>query len=82
MILFFGTRPGKRKETRLGGLSCPHCRQRDTLVATVIPHFVHIFWLPVYRLKPFLSVECTHCKRVYLRGEFNADMQARIGEIA
>ena len=65
MILFFGTRTGKTRSFPLAEVSCPHCGQRDTLQATVQPHFVHLFWIPVYRLKPFRTAHCSHCKGVF-----------------
>ncbi len=77
-ILFFGTRTGKKKEVPLPGVNCPYCGQSGFLHATVIPHFVHLFWIPVYRLKPMAFVECGHCKKAYEGWELTPQMQSSL----
>lgn len=74
-ILFFGTRPGKRQEVSLPGVSCPYCGQSGTLHATHIPQFVHLFWIPVYRLRPMTFVACSHCRKAYEGDEITPGMQ-------
>lgn len=81
MILFFGTRTGKEKQLPLQGVKCPFCQQKNTLTASLVPHYVHLFWLPVYRLKPFKQVSCSHCKKAYSGDELNADMQEALSEL-
>lgn len=81
MILFFGTRTGKEKQMALQGLSCPFCHCKGTLKASVIPHYVHLFWLPVYRLQPFKQVSCSHCKKVYTGQELNPEMNQALAEM-
>lgn len=75
VILFFGTRPGKRRELPLAALTCPHCGQTGSLQGTVAPHFVHIFWIPVYRLRPMVWVQCSHCKKGYDGRDLTLEMQ-------
>ncbi|MBT8185993.1 MAG: zinc ribbon domain-containing protein [Eudoraea sp.] len=75
MILFFGTRPGKAENMDLGGISCPHCGQQHTLVATVRPNYFHLFWLPLFRVATWRFVSCDHCKRVYYKDEFTEPMR-------
>ena len=76
MILFFGTRTGKPATRLLPGLACPFCGQHDTLEATVLPHFVHLFWIPVYRLRPMRWVACRHCKKQFEGRELTPGMEA------
>mgnify|MGYP001040885535 CR=1 FL=1 len=80
-ILFFGTRTGKRREASLTGVVCPYCEQSGFLTATVIPHYVHLFWIPVYRLKPMAFVRCEHCKKAYEGQELTPQMKAALEEL-
>jgi phage terminase large subunit GpA-like protein len=75
MILFFGTRPGKTEVKELDGVVCPHCEQIGTLSATHTPNYVHLFWLPLFRIAESRYAECSHCKRVFYREEFTAEME-------
>jgi len=81
MILFFGTRTGTPKTRQLDGLQCPYCGQLETLQATAMPHFVHLFWIPVYRLRPMRWVECRHCKKQYEGRELSPSMQEALESI-
>lgn len=74
-ILFFGTRPGKTRESVLHGVPCPYCGQVGQLNAVVQPRFVHIFWIPVYRLSHAAFIQCGHCKKAYEGNECSAEMQ-------
>ncbi len=74
MILFFGTKPGKRVERTLTYIPCPHCEQTGTLTAVVQPNYFHLFWLPLFNR----YAECTHCKRVYYENEFTAAMKSAL----
>ncbi|MFZ9003117.1 MAG: zinc-ribbon domain-containing protein [Robiginitalea sp.] len=78
-ILFFGTRRGKMREAPLPGAVCPYCKQTGHLKATLIPHFIHLFWIPVYRLRPLAYVECAHCKKAYEGSEMTPEMEQAIG---
>ena len=80
MILFFGTRTGKTRTFPLQGTNCPHCDQSGTLQAVVQPHFVHLFWIPVYRLKPFRTVHCSHCKGVFHMDELPSGIREALRE--
>ncbi len=74
-ILFFGTRPGKRREAPLPGVSCPFCGQAGQLQATLLPQYIHLFWIPVYSLRPLAYVECAHCKKVYEGEDLTPEMR-------
>ena len=74
-ILFFGTRPGRRREGALPGVPSPYCGQTGQLQAVVIPRYVHLFWIPVYRLRSLAFAECGHCKKVYEGAELTPGMQ-------
>lgn len=78
MILFFGTRPGKKTEHRIQGVSCSHCGQKGTLTAVSQPNYFHLFWLPLFRVQTLQFAECSHCKRVYYKEEFSREMQRAI----
>lgn len=80
-ILFFGTRPGKQKEGHLPGLSCPYCHQKGQLLGVVIPQYVHLFWIPVYRLRPVALVTCGHCKKAYEGGELTPEMKDALEQL-
>ncbi|UOY07602.1 zinc ribbon domain-containing protein [Muricauda sp. SCSIO 64092] len=75
MILFFGTRPGKKMERQLPGVSCPHCSQVGTLTLVSRPNYFHLFWLPLFTIQTSRYAECSHCKRVYHEDEFTAEMK-------
>lgn len=80
-ILFFGTRPGKKREAPLPGIPCPFCGQAGQLRATVVPQYIHLFWLPVYRLRPMAFVECGHCKKVYEGADLTPPMETALEEM-
>lgn len=79
MILFFGTRPGKRTTQTLDGVSCPHCSQNGTLQFVSQPNYFHLFWLPLFTIGTSRYTECSHCKRVYYQEEFSPEMKRKIG---
>ncbi|MCO5724749.1 zinc-ribbon domain-containing protein [Robiginitalea marina] len=81
-ILFFGTRPGKKKEATLPGAACPYCGQAGQLRATLIPQFVHLFWIPVFRLRPTAYVECGHCKKAYAEDDLTTEMRRGLDGLA
>lgn len=78
VILFFGTRAGKGKTFPLPQTSCPHCGLSGHLQAEVIPHYVHLFWVPVYRLRPWRLITCGHCKKGYEASDFTAEMEREL----
>lgn len=80
-IMFFGTRPGKKKEKTLKGVSCPFCNQEGQLRATLIPQYIHLFWIPVYRLRPEAYVECAHCRKVYDGQGLSPEMQQHLDQL-
>ncbi|MCX2719153.1 zinc-ribbon domain-containing protein [Lentiprolixibacter aurantiacus] len=80
MILFFGTRPGKTRTAALTGVSCPHCGNKGQLTASSTPNFIHIFWIPVYRLGTSLVAECSHCKRGFYKEDFSSEMKRAVEE--
>ncbi|MEJ2585174.1 MAG: zinc-ribbon domain-containing protein [Robiginitalea sp.] len=80
-ILFLGTRPGKKREAPLSGVTCPYCGQIGQLYATVVPQYIHLFWIPVYRLRPMAYVECGHCKKMYEGSDLTPQMRAALQEL-
>ncbi|PRX57866.1 zinc-ribbon domain-containing protein [Flagellimonas meridianipacifica] len=81
MILFFGTRPGKASTKMLHGVACPHCGQVSTLTAVSQPNYFHLFWIPLFTINTSKYVECSHCKRVFYKEEFSAEMKIAFKEI-
>ena len=75
IILFFGVRPGKASHQVLGGIRCPYCELTDTLQLTQIPHYFHLFWIPLFRRSTQVSANCSHCRKSYLKEEFSAEMR-------
>ncbi|WP_082433366.1 zinc-ribbon domain-containing protein [Flagellimonas eckloniae] len=75
MILFFGTRLGKKEIRTLHHVSCPHCSQTGTLTVVSQPNYVHLFWIPVFKLKTSQFAECSHCKRGFYKEEFTPEME-------
>ncbi len=75
MILFFGTRPGKRKSKYLLSTECSHCRQIGTLQALKVPNYFHLFWIPIFKVYTSHLLECDHCKKVYFKEEFTPEMK-------
>ncbi|WP_222983345.1 zinc-ribbon domain-containing protein [Flagellimonas meishanensis] len=75
MILFFGTRPGKRETKSLKNVACPFCGQRDTLTVVSQPNYAHLFWVPIFTIKTEQFAECSHCKKVYYKEDFTQEMQ-------
>lgn len=80
-ILFFGTRPGKLLESRLTEVSCPYCEKEGFLTARVQARFVHLFWIPVYRLSPDVLIRCEHCKKAYQGNECTPHMQEALRKL-
>ncbi|MDM9632532.1 zinc-ribbon domain-containing protein [Robiginitalea sp. M39] len=80
-ILFFGTRPGKTRESHLPGVSCPFCSQTGQLKARIQPRYIHIFWIPVYRLSPSELIQCGHCKKAYSKGDCSHEMQEALKKL-
>ena len=80
-ILFFGTRPGKEEVSGLPGVPCPYCGQRDQLTAHLQNQYIHLFWIPVYRLSPSEFIECAHCKKAYGAREFTPEMKQALEEL-
>lgn len=78
MILFFGTRPGKKETKALHHVSCPHCSQTATLTVVSQPNYVHLFWIPIFKLKTLQFAECSHCKRGFYKEEFSPEMEGAI----
>ena len=77
-ILFFGTRPGKTTQYALPGVPCPYCFQEGKLWVYKQMRFVHLFWIPVYRLSPSEYVRCQHCKKAYAKKEYTPEMTQEI----
>ncbi len=75
MILFFGTRPGKKTIQPLFGATCNYCHRQDTLTAVSQPNYFHVFWLPLFKIHTSRYAECSHCKRVYYKEEFTEEMK-------
>ncbi|MGX1928946.1 zinc-ribbon domain-containing protein [Flagellimonas sp. 2504JD4-2] len=75
MILFFGTRPGKKETKTLSSVSCPYCKQTGTLTAVSQANYVHLFWIPIFKLKTSQFAECSYCKRGFYKEEFSPEME-------
>lgn len=74
MILFFGTRPGKTENKALGSIGCPFCEQIGTLTVSKTSNWFHLFWIRIFKISQDIIAECSHCKKVYYREEFNDAM--------
>jgi uncharacterized protein with PIN domain len=74
MILFLGTSPGKTKLRKLEGVSCPYCNQTDSLTVSTNSNYFHLFWIKLFKISTHIIAECSHCKRVYYKEEFNKEM--------
>ncbi len=75
MILFFGSRPGKKETKTLQNVACPHCQQTNTLTVTCQPNYAHLFWIPIFTINNVRYAECSFCKRVYYKEEFTPEME-------
>lgn len=75
MILFFGTRPGKKETKALINVACPYCHQTGTLTAVAQPNYAHLFWIPLFTINTIRHAECSHCKKVYYKEEFTPEME-------
>lgn len=75
MILFFGTKSGKKEAKTLHHVACPHCHQTGTLTAVRQSNQAHVFWIPVFTINNTSYAECSHCKRVYYKEEFTPEME-------
>lgn len=78
MILFFGTKPGKKEIKALRSTTCPHCSQVGTLTAISQSNYIHVFWIPLIKIGVSKYVECSHCKRVYYKEEFTPEMKREL----
>ncbi|MBT8237349.1 MAG: zinc-ribbon domain-containing protein [Croceitalea sp.] len=75
MILFLGTRPGKKTKSLLEGVTCPYCGQKETLSLTLQTNYFHLFWLPILKIGTSRYAECSHCKRFFYKKEFTSEME-------
>ncbi len=75
MILFFGTRPGKRETQTLTNTTCPYCGQQGTLTAISQPNYAHLFWIKLFKISTQRYAECGHCKRAFYENEFTEEMK-------
>jgi len=75
MILFLGTRLGKKTIRQLNNYSCEYCSQKDTIQVISQPNYFHLFWLPLFKIKTVSYAECSHCKRFYYEEEFSNEMK-------
>ena len=78
MILFFGTKPGKKTTKQLNHVACNHCQQISTLTAISQPNYFHLFWIPLFKIHTSRFAECSHCKKVYYKDEFTFEMQKHL----
>jgi len=75
MILFFGTRPGKKETKRLPHTTCSHCGQTGTITAVAQPNYAHLFWIPLFTINNIRYAECSHCKKMYHKEDFTPEME-------
>lgn len=80
MILFFGTKKGKENSKKMPNLVCGHCGQKGTVTLYTQETLAHVFWLPITKIGTNHYAECSHCKRVYYKDDFSADMLKVISE--
>ncbi|WP_112378680.1 zinc-ribbon domain-containing protein [Flagellimonas maritima] len=78
MILFFGTKLGKKETKSLANIPCPHCSQVNTLTATSQASYIHLFWIPLFKIGTSQYLECSHCKRVYYKEEFTDEIRSAL----
>lgn len=78
MILFFGTKLGKKETKALYNATCSHCSQINTLTVVSQSNYIHLFWIPLFKIGAFRFVECSHCRRVYYKQEFTPEMERAI----
>ncbi|MEM8999709.1 MAG: zinc-ribbon domain-containing protein [Bacteroidota bacterium] len=79
MILFFGTRTGRRTSKRLEQISCTHCNQKGTLTVISRPNYIHLFWIPLLKIGTFQYAECSHCKKALYKDDFTPEIQKALG---
>ncbi|QWX84189.1 zinc-ribbon domain-containing protein [Cellulophaga sp. HaHaR_3_176] len=77
MILFFGTRQGKTSLKKLDSISCPYCKQLNTLTLIESSNYFHVFWIKLFKLSSHKIAECSHCKRAYYENEFTHEMKQK-----
>ena len=78
MILFLGTRPGRKTQQKLGGVACDFCKQTGTITVVSQPNYFHLFWLPLFNIGTSRYAECSHCKKVYYKEEFTKEMEREL----
>ncbi len=81
MILFFGTRPGKKQSKQMQGIACPFCEQANTLTLITQSNYFHLFWIKLFKISTSSYADCSHCKKVYLEEEFNTEMRNTLEKI-
>lgn len=75
MILFFGTRLGKKQFKQMPDVTCPFCEQSGTLTLIAQSNYFHLFWIKLFKISTSSYAECSHCKKVYLEEEFNTEIR-------
>ncbi|PWL37840.1 zinc-ribbon domain-containing protein [Flagellimonas aquimarina] len=79
MILFFGTKTGKKETKALRNTICRYCSQMGTLTAVSQPNYFHLFWIPLFKISVSRYAECSHCRRVYYKEDFTPEMKKELG---
>lgn len=80
MILFLGVRPLQAKNKNLTGVVCPYCGQKDSLTGSLVPHYFHLFWIPLFPLYTSSEASCSHCKKGFFKEEFSPEMRRALSK--
>lgn len=54
---------------------CSNCETQNSIQMSVFQKYAHIFWIPFFPIGKTAVSQCTHCKQVLEKKEFNGNLQ-------
>jgi hypothetical protein len=72
MIIFGSKATPIATETIKG--KCAHCGTQDSVQMTVFQKYADLFWIPFFPIGKTAVTQCSHCKQVLEKKQFNIDL--------
>lgn len=51
--------------------NCSHCDTQNSVEMTIFQKYAHVFWIPFFPFSKTGMTQCTHCKQLLEKDEFN-----------
>jgi zinc-ribbon family len=80
-MLIYGNRAIKTGYQSLFGTKCSHCGTKDSLEMYTFSRYFHIFWIPMFPYKKEATTQCSHCKQILQKKEFDSSLLLQYEEM-